>query len=66
MTSNQKEKFIKGMTQTYTIKSRHPKGYIETRNDVPEGRVFDFIEIAERNLYKILSIEKNEGDNDVR
>ena len=54
------------MTQTYTIKSRHHAGYIEIADDVPEGRVFDFIELAERNLYEILSIEKNEGDNDDR
>lgn len=48
------------MTQTYTIKSRHPDGYEEIRNDVLEENVNRFIATAETNLYTVLSVEKNE------
>jgi hypothetical protein len=50
------------MTRTYTIKSQHPRGYIETRDDVPEENVNRFVSLAEMNYYTIISVEKNKPD----
>jgi hypothetical protein len=50
------------MTDTYTIVSRHPDGYIETARDVPRENVNRFVLIAEQNFYTVISVEKNEPD----